>query len=405
MAILGKILRWAIRIFRSVIGVDEKKLYGLDHSILHMEVPPTSMWMNMGYWKHTNSFPDACEALLDQVLITADLLSESRTPGAPSTLTVSSSTRSSRFEARHELQRENKIKLVDVGIGCGDQALYLTRRLSRPACHSHTGLSFTDTECAPGESEDMERPRLVESGSLPLFDSYVGITIAQSQADVARERLLKRNPSGNGSPEWTPEIRIFAADAARPALWGQELRDIVVDDKNRGPQITNKHRTGYAETCGSKKEKWQTWLLALDTLYHFEPSRKPLLRCAYRDMRASFMAFDLIISDRATFWEKLILRSICLVTGIPYSNFLSRKEYENMLVEAGYDCNMIVMRDITEYVFKGIAGYIWSKDRELRRYGMHVGKFRGPAKVFDWWADSGAVRGFVIVARWSENQK
>jgi len=26
-------------------------LYRLDHGILNVEVPPTSMWMNMGFWK------------------------------------------------------------------------------------------------------------------------------------------------------------------------------------------------------------------------------------------------------------------------------------------------------------------------------------------------------------------
>ena len=42
--LLGRIVRFFAR-------VDEKKLYGLDHAILNLEVPPPSMWMNMGYWK------------------------------------------------------------------------------------------------------------------------------------------------------------------------------------------------------------------------------------------------------------------------------------------------------------------------------------------------------------------
>lgn len=39
------------RIIQYIIGVDDSKLYSLDHAILSMEVPPRSMWMNMGYWK------------------------------------------------------------------------------------------------------------------------------------------------------------------------------------------------------------------------------------------------------------------------------------------------------------------------------------------------------------------
>lgn len=26
-------------------------LYGLDHGILNLQVPPVSMWMNMGFWE------------------------------------------------------------------------------------------------------------------------------------------------------------------------------------------------------------------------------------------------------------------------------------------------------------------------------------------------------------------
>lgn len=39
------------KIVQSVAGVNENKLYGLDHAILNVEVPPRQMWMNMGYWK------------------------------------------------------------------------------------------------------------------------------------------------------------------------------------------------------------------------------------------------------------------------------------------------------------------------------------------------------------------
>ena len=39
------------RVIQYIIGVDDTKLYSLDHAILSMEVPPRSMWMNMGYWK------------------------------------------------------------------------------------------------------------------------------------------------------------------------------------------------------------------------------------------------------------------------------------------------------------------------------------------------------------------
>lgn len=36
--------------FMSIIGIHDD-LYGLDHAILNVTVPPENMWMNMGYWK------------------------------------------------------------------------------------------------------------------------------------------------------------------------------------------------------------------------------------------------------------------------------------------------------------------------------------------------------------------
>lgn len=254
------------------------------------------------------------------------------------------------------------MKLVDVGIGCGDQSLYLTSRLSKR-------LSSKTQE------------------SKPLFDSYVGVTIAQSQADFARERLLK-NSSSSSSPSTTttPKAQIFAANAADPTSWNPEL-------------------TKATTSSTTTKNPTQTWLLALDTLYHFTPSRKPLLKHAYQDLQASFMAFDLLLSDTPSFWDKLPMRAICLVAGMPFSNLLTRKGYEDMLVGVGYERGMIEMRDVSGDVFGGIAGYIREKDVELGRFGMGVGKFKGPAKVFDWWARSGVIRGFVVVARRGEDKE
>jgi hypothetical protein len=37
---------------RVIDFIEGKGLYGLDHAILSVEVPPArGMWMNMGYWK------------------------------------------------------------------------------------------------------------------------------------------------------------------------------------------------------------------------------------------------------------------------------------------------------------------------------------------------------------------
>lgn len=298
--------------------------------------------------------------MLHQVLITAGLQGNNSSSESE---VGDSSVKETRFK--------QSIKLVDVGIGCGDQTIYLTRNLTRPAAAA-------------------EGPNSKESELRPLFDSYVGITIAPPQAEFAKERVRKIDDASTGDAQGrsTPETNIFAADAADPASWDPELQQAAFGDAERS-------------NGAAGHEAEETWLLALDTLYHFKPSRTPLLKRACRDMCASFMAFDLLISEHASFLDKFILRLMCLVTGIPFSNFLRREQYEDMLVDAGYERHMIEMRDISEHVFGGIAGYIWRKDRELGRYGMDMGKFRGPAKVFDWWARSGLVRGFIVVARLS----
>lgn len=41
-------------------GVDGR-VYGLEHAILNLTVPPKSMWMNMGYWENDVSYPHGLE--------------------------------------------------------------------------------------------------------------------------------------------------------------------------------------------------------------------------------------------------------------------------------------------------------------------------------------------------------
>ncbi|KAF7178637.1 hypothetical protein CNMCM7691_007451 [Aspergillus felis] len=322
----------------------DKNLYGLDHAILHVQTPPPSMWMNMGYWKDETTLAGAAQALLDQVLIAAGLVDPSGRP------------------VPHPPQR--RFNLLDVGIGCGDQSLHLlnTARLPR---------------IVPGDGDDDDS---AAARPLPLFDAYVGVTIAPPQAEMARQRVRSQVEEAATSPS---KAEIFCADAADPSSWSAEMKDAL-----RGMIIS--------EEIGMYSDNW---VLALDMLYHLRPSRRPLISYACRDLRASLMAFDLLLSDKASLWERLMLRLVCMVTGTPFSNFLTRAEYEDLLVGAGYGRDCVQMRDLSDHVFAGLAGFIARKDEELRRFGMTVGKFRGAGAVFGWWARSGVVRGTVIIAK------
>ncbi|KAL5000661.1 hypothetical protein BDV10DRAFT_161705 [Aspergillus recurvatus] len=178
--------------------------------------------------------------------------------------------------------------------------------------------------------------------------------------------------------------RIFCADAADPSSWNVELKSSLP------PAPT--------------KETEETWLLALDTLYHFSPSRLPLFKYTHSTLHASLMTFDLLLpTPKPSLWTRLILRILCLFTGTLYTNFLTEEEYTALLVEAGYDSSDISFRDISGDVFGGIAGYINSRKEVLKGYGLGgskgMRKFGGAGNVFGWWARTGVVRGVIIVAR------
>lgn len=49
--LLANILKKLTRYLISSKDDGAHGLYRLDHGILNVELPPTSMWMNMGYWK------------------------------------------------------------------------------------------------------------------------------------------------------------------------------------------------------------------------------------------------------------------------------------------------------------------------------------------------------------------
>ncbi|KAH7418957.1 hypothetical protein BKA64DRAFT_649752 [Cadophora sp. MPI-SDFR-AT-0126] len=317
-------------------------LYRLDHGILNVEMPPASMWMNIGFWEQTTSFPAACRGLLDEVLMAAGLLGPDRIPFGQSKTT--------------------RLRVIDLGFGCGDQSIYLTqlaRKIRQP------GDSTTD------------------SPTHYFLDSYVGLTIVPSQFRFANERLYSSS-NKNGS-----RVKLFCADAAKPWTWTKDLHEAATDTSTKGD--------GADVTPTTSNQA--TWVLALDTLYHFIPSREPIFRHTFRELNASIMAFDLLLSDTLSIWDLLLLRLVSFFAATPFSNFLTITEYRNQLLAAGYDRNKVEIRDISDHVFAGMASFIERRDGELKNTGMTIGRYKAAGKVFKWWARSGIVRGCIIVAR------
>ncbi|KAI7869127.1 S-adenosyl-L-methionine-dependent methyltransferase [Spinellus fusiger] len=87
-------------------GPASKEMYGLRHVLFNLQVPPKTLWLNMGYWdKDPLSYPEACESLVRKVTETLGIHANSR--------------------------------VLDVGYGCGDSCFYLANTY---AC-SVTGIT------------------------------------------------------------------------------------------------------------------------------------------------------------------------------------------------------------------------------------------------------------------------
>jgi hypothetical protein len=288
---------------------------------------------------------EACRDLLNVVLTEAGLM---HTSDATQTLPKSLHSKS----------------IIDLGFGCGDQTIYLMSENPVRPCDQ-----------AWWDNRDGH----------PRFDQYIGITKDSAQHQYATERvqeLTSRKPRRANVPSNSsnrePKIALFCADAAAPHAWTQDLRSAM----------TSAHETSD-----------EHWVLALDTAYHFAPSRWPLIQHACTTLDASFMAFDLCLSPRATAAQKLALRVLTTLMGAPWANFVTPEEYRRRLVEIGYADAAVRVRDVSEHVFAPLAGYMEEQDRRLKALGLGIGSFKVARWMFAWWGRTGVVRGVVVVAR------
>lgn len=247
----------------------------------------------------------------------------------------------------------NTLSILDLGYGCGDQSLYMKNVLEN---QRH------------GERDDRWKRHL---------KAYVGLTLESAHFSIARERLGLQQSNAN------TDFEIYCADAGRPALWTAEIKESI------------------ALACQANEDKGghENWLLGLDTLIHFQPSRWPVIEYANKELDASLMAYDLCIAENLSVRQRLAIRLMAFFGQSPFRNWLTIEEYRERLVIAGYPRDNIEIRDISEHVFNPLAGFLRKKEVELQQYGLSIGRFRYAAKMFAWWGRSGVVRGCIIVAR------
>ncbi|KAH7147772.1 hypothetical protein DER46DRAFT_515236 [Fusarium sp. MPI-SDFR-AT-0072] len=237
------------------------------------------------------------------------------------------------------------LAILDLGFGCGDQ----TWQLARTA----TEQGWRDFR-------------------------YVGLTLNDAQVQTSRRRIY-RELSEAGTAFDAEAFSLFRADAAKPQTWSPQIKEAVyslADEK-------------YTER----------WLLALDCIYHFSPSRKPVLSHAAKELDANYMAFDLLLNEKASTKDIWRARLIGKMMGCPLRTFLSETEYRDQLAECGYDRNEITIKEITDDVFSGLVKFLDRQDKLLAEYGITMGGFKLAGRLFNWFDKSRVVRAVVVVAR------
>lgn len=174
-------------------------------------------------------------------------------------------------------------------------------------------------------------------------------------------------------------FKLFRANAAKPETWSSVIRSSV---------------DSVADVVFSER-----WVMALDCLYYFSPSRKPIFKLAAERLDAHFAAFELILDEKASRWNTLLVRLVGLVMGCPLYTFLTEAQYRKQLVECGYDEERIEILDISDHVFAGVSGYLRKQDAALSQYGISLGGLKLGGRLFEWFDRTRVVRAAVMVAR------
>ncbi|KAJ3163244.1 hypothetical protein HDU86_002414 [Geranomyces michiganensis] len=270
--------------------------YGLEHELLNLRKPDT-LWLNMGYWKETDDFVAACRALADEVFRPLDLK-----PGA---------------------------RVLDCGIGCGDQDLHL--------------LSLHPTAIV------------------------TAVTSEPQQARIAASRV--------SAAGLTASINIYTGDAVDPTTW------IPVVASSSSPHATPLPFRLATESFDA--------LIALDSCYHYS-TRASWLATLLPALRtgARFACTDLVLGTgyaTATALDRMLLRTALWYAGAPWVNFHSHDEYARRLREdAGLED--VVVTVVSEHVFPRFGEFV-------ARHKASVGgvvdsglwmRYEGAARLFGW---------------------
>jgi len=216
-----------------------------------------------------------------------------------------------------------------------------------------------------------------------IFDSYVGITLNWQQFEYAKLRFKYVGL------EESEGFKVFCADAANPQSWSNDITDAI---SSLQPQSKSRLNADTNELL-----KNEIWVLALDCLYHFKPSRGPIFEYSAKTLNANIMAFDLLLADNISPLNLFLLKAVGRLMDCPPHAFKKRFDYLDQLRIAGY--GHVETYDISEHVFAPLAKFLRRQERDLKTIGLGLGKLKVATWLFEWWASNAVVRGVIVVAK------
>ena len=87
----------------------------------------------------------------------------------------------------------------------------------------------------------------------------------------------------------------------------------------------------------------------------------------------------------------------CQLTGVPYVNMCTQKEYEAQLVAAGFT---VTKSELVEGVLQGFANFIRNHHQKVGKYLLAAewGRFKNTASILSWLAEKKLIEFYVFVA-------
>lgn len=202
---------------------------------------------------------------------------------------------------------------------------------------------------------------------------WVGLNLSAVQVQVADDRLREAQSSSQGKTR----CKIFQADAAKPSTWSAEIRDSVRSLPN-------------------------PWLVGIDTLVDFLPSRKGILAYARQELGASVAITDHVKMENLSMLDTFRTWASFRLMDAPLNQVLTKQQYIDLLVECGYKEENISFVPYTQHVYAPYSRFIQKQGQRWQEMGgskWDYMDFSIAGYVCDWWARTGLAEAYMIIAR------